>query len=86
MLAKEDRTCNRVKCRIVNIFELMKVQGITKETFPDLVSLLTLFCAHPANLRQSGKHKHQFFTKPGKVSLVIPCRMNLYYVQESRNL
>ena len=50
-----------------------EVQGIAKETFPDWVSLFTSFCVHPTNLRQSGKHNHQIFTQPGKVSLVIPC-------------
>ena len=49
------------------------LQGITKETFPDWVRLFTFFCAHQTNLRQSRKHNHQIFTKPGKVSLVIPC-------------
>ena len=44
------------------------VQGITEETFSDCMSLL-IFCAHPFNLRQSGKHSHQMFTKPVKVSL-----------------
>ena len=37
------------------------------------MSLFTYFCAHPTNLRQSGKYSQQLFTKPGKVSLVIPC-------------
>ena len=57
----------------------LSLQGITKETFPDLVSLLTFVCPHPANLMQSGKHNHQIFTKPGKVSLVIPCIIELPY-------
>ena len=33
-----------------------------------------IFCAHLTYPRQSGKHNNQIFTKPGKVSLVIPCR------------
>ena len=31
--------------------EERSIQGITKETFPDLVSLLTFYCAQPADLR-----------------------------------
>ena len=47
-------------------------KGITKEIF----QFVDIFCAHSANLKQSRKHNHQIFTKPVKVSLVIPCILN----------
>ena len=54
---------------------------ITKETYPDWVSLFTVFCAHPTNLRQRGKtqtpNPHQtwegFFSDSVYYENVTPC-------------
>ena len=44
--------------------------GLHKRNLPRFGEFVDIFRAHPSNLRQSGKHSHQIFTKPGKVSLV----------------
>ena len=49
------------------------IQGFKKETSPDWMSLST-FYVNPSNLWQTRKHTHQISTKPGKVSLMKPCR------------
>ena len=54
---------------ILSHFMLQLVQGFTK----GLGEFVDNFCTHPSNFGQSGKLSHQIFTKPGKVSLVIPC-------------
>ena len=57
-----------------SMYILLAIQGITIETFPDLVSLLTFFLRSPSQPQAEWKNNHQIFTKPGKDSLGTPCR------------
>ena len=53
------------------------VQGITKETFPDLVSLLTFFALTQPTSGRAGNTTTKSPQKPGEVSLVIPCNRKM---------